>query len=145
MKALSSDRKIKIAVVGCGRISKNHFGSIARHADDMELAAVCDNDPETLQRHVAECGVPGFTSLEELLRQTPCDLVSICTPSGLHPHMVIQAARAGRHVMTEKPMATRWKDGLEMVKACDDAGVRLFVVKQNRRNATLAVAQTGGG
>lgn len=49
----------------------------------------------------------------------------------------IEVASAGKHVMTEKPMATRWQDGLKMVEACDKAGVRLFVVKQNRRNATL--------
>jgi UDP-N-acetyl-2-amino-2-deoxyglucuronate dehydrogenase len=46
-------------------------------------------------------------------------------------------AQAGRHVITEKPMATRWNDGIKMVRACDEAGVRLFVVKQNRLNATL--------
>jgi UDP-N-acetyl-2-amino-2-deoxyglucuronate dehydrogenase len=63
--------------------------------------------------------------------------VALCTPSGLHPEQAIQVARAGRHVMTEKPMATRWNDGLQMVRACDEAGVHLFVVKQNRRNATL--------
>jgi UDP-N-acetyl-2-amino-2-deoxyglucuronate dehydrogenase len=63
--------------------------------------------------------------------------VVLTTPSGLHPSQAIQAAQAGFHVMTEKPMATRWKDGLAMVEACDRAGVELFVVKQNRRNATL--------
>ncbi len=62
------------------------------------------------------------------------DLAVICTPSGIHPQQVVQCAEAGVHVMTEKPMATRWADGLRMVKACDEAGVRLFVVKQNRRN-----------
>jgi UDP-N-acetyl-2-amino-2-deoxyglucuronate dehydrogenase len=74
---------------------------------------------------------------EDLLRESGCDLVSLCTPSGLHAQQAILAARYGRHVMTEKPMATRWQDGLDMVRACDDAGVRLFVIKQNRRNATL--------
>jgi UDP-N-acetyl-2-amino-2-deoxyglucuronate dehydrogenase len=63
--------------------------------------------------------------------------VILTTPSGLHPEQAIEVARAGKHVMTEKPMATRWHDGLRMVKACDDAGVRLFVVKQNRHNETL--------
>ena len=57
--------------------------------------------------------------------------------SQLHPDQAIEIAKAGKHVITEKPMATRWEDGKRMVKACDDAGVRLFVVKQNRRNATL--------
>jgi len=63
--------------------------------------------------------------------------VILATPSGLHPQQAIQVAQAGLHVMTEKPMATRWQDGLRMVRACDEAGVRLFVVKQNRRNKTL--------
>lgn len=130
-------RKIRIAVIGCGRISKNHFGAIQQHSDDLELAAVCDTDPAILADHAARYGVPGYDSLETLLAECPCDIVSICTPSGQHAQQTIIAARAGRHVMTEKPMATRWKDGLAMVRACDEAGVRLFVIKQNRRNATL--------
>jgi UDP-N-acetyl-2-amino-2-deoxyglucuronate dehydrogenase len=65
------------------------------------------------------------------------DAVILTTPSGLHPIQTIQCAEAGFHVITEKPMATKWSDGVEMVKACDMAGVRLFVVKQNRRNATI--------
>jgi predicted dehydrogenase len=72
-----------------------------------------------------------------MLEKEELDLVAICTPSGVHPDQVVMAAKHGVHVMTEKPMATRWQDGVRMVKACDDAGVRLFVVKQNRRNSTL--------
>ena len=56
--------------------------------------------------------------------------------SGLHPAQAI-LAKKGVHVVSEKPMATRYEDGVKMVEACDRAGVRLFVVKQNRRNATL--------
>jgi len=131
------DRKIRIAVVGCGRISANHFGAIERHSDNMELTAVCDSDPEALGRATEKTGVRGFADLDDLLSARVADLVALCTPSGLHPVQTIQAARAGLHVMTEKPMATHWSDGLEMVRECDRAGVRLFVVKQNRRNATL--------
>jgi UDP-N-acetyl-2-amino-2-deoxyglucuronate dehydrogenase len=69
--------------------------------------------------------------------KSKADVVVLATPSGLHPAQAIEAARAGFDVMTEKPMATRWSDGLAMVRACDEAGVRLFVVKQNRRNQTL--------
>lgn len=72
-----------------------------------------------------------------MLEKTDADIVVLTTPSGLHPEQAIEIARSGRHVMTEKPMATRWADAQRMVKACDTAGVRLFVVKQNRRNATL--------
>ncbi|AHE97843.1 Gfo/Idh/MocA family protein [Thioalkalivibrio paradoxus] len=131
------DRKIRIAVVGCGRISKNHFGAIERHAENMELVGVCDTHAPTLEQHENAYKAPGFRSLPELLGSVEPDIISLCSPSGLHPEQTITAARHGVHVMTEKPMATRWQDGVRMVKACDEAGVRLFVVKQNRRNATL--------
>ena len=131
------DRKLRIAIVGCGRISANHFGSIETHQQHLELAAVCDIDPTVMQAHADKYAVPGYLDLEEMLTQERLDLVALCTPSGIHPAQAALAARHGVHVVTEKPMATRWKDGVAMVKACDEAGVRLFVVKQNRRNTTL--------
>lgn len=130
-------RKIRMAVVGCGRISKNHFESIEKHADQLELAAVCDIDDATLAEHARKYKVPGYRHMDEVLDKTQLDLVALCTPSGIHPEQAILAANHKLHVMTEKPMATRWHDGVRMVKACDEAGVRLFVVKQNRRNTTL--------
>jgi UDP-N-acetyl-2-amino-2-deoxyglucuronate dehydrogenase len=136
-KKAITGRRIRIAVIGCGRISTNHFGAIEAHDRALELVAVCDTDPAALQAAAAKYGVPGFDSLGSLLESTDADVVALCTPSGLHPEQAIQVARTGRHVMTEKPMATRWQDGLRMVRACDEAGVQLFVVKQNRRNATL--------
>lgn len=134
---MSVGQKIKIAVVGCGRISKNHFGSIEQLDTEFELVAVCDNNPTVLAAHTAQYKVPGYLSLDELLEKEDIDLVTLCTPSGIHASQTIKAANAKVHVITEKPMATKWEDGLAMVKACDDAGVRLFVVKQNRRNSTL--------
>ena len=135
------DRRIRVAVVGCGRIAANHFAAIEKHADRVELAAVCDNDPRALDNAVAKTGAKGFVDLADLLAENVADLVALCTPSGLHPAQAIMAAHAGSHVMTEKPMATRWTDGLDMVRECDRAGVRLFVVKQNRRNATLQLVK----
>ena len=131
------NRKIRVGIVGCGRISKNHFGSLEVHTEDMELAAVCDIDRNTLDTHTSQYNVPGYSDMEEMLRSEDLDLVSICTPSGIHPDQTELAASYGVNVMTEKPMATRWSDGQRMVRACDKAGVRLFVVKQNRRNSTL--------
>ncbi|MBI5138144.1 MAG: Gfo/Idh/MocA family oxidoreductase [Nitrospirae bacterium] len=131
------DRKIRIGIVGCGRISNNHFSSIEKHSDSLELVAVCDNDPKVLAAHEGKCRVRGYLRLEEMIHKERPDMVALCTPSGLHPDQAALAARNGVHVMTEKPMATRWGDGLRMVRACDEAHVRLFVVKQNRRNATL--------
>jgi len=130
-------RPIRVGVVGCGRISANHFKAIEQHKENLQLAAVCDNDRKALDAARSQYQVTGFASLHEMLAKSDVDLVVLCTPSGLHPSQAIQAAQAGRHVMTEKPMATRWSDGLRMVRACDEAGVHLLVIKQNRRNATL--------
>ena len=131
------NRKIRIAIVGCGRISKNHFGSVEKHNDNLELVAICDTDREVLKRHEEMYQLTGYHKLEDMLETEKLDLVVICTPSGIHAEQTVMAAKHGVHVMTEKPMATRWQDGLRMVKACDEADIRLFVVKQNRRNSTL--------
>ncbi|KEQ13094.1 Gfo/Idh/MocA family protein [Endozoicomonas numazuensis] len=137
MFRIVTDRKIRVALVGCGRISIKHGEAFQRHSSDLELVAVCDTDSSALEKAKAEYQVPGYQKLEELLAREDLDAVSLCTPSGLHPEQTVKAAEAGVHVISEKPMATRWSHGQKMVKACDEAGVRLFVVKQNRRNTTL--------
>jgi len=153
-----TDRRIRIALVGCGRISANHIRAIALHHERAELVAICDTQASRLaqaQALISEAAAeyPGaatnpvvFNSYNALLQanasgSTPVDLVVLATPSGLHPGQVIAAAEAGLHVCTEKPMATRWDDGLAMVRACDAAGVQLFVVKQNRFNSTLQLVK----
>ncbi len=130
-------RRIRVALIGCGRIAQKHLEALERHHDNLELVGVCDVDAEARAEAANRTGAPAFASLADTLEETDADAVILCTPSGLHPSQAIQAAEAGRHVITEKPMATRWADGKRMVEACDNAGVRLFVVKQNRRNATL--------
>ena len=131
------NRKIRIAIVGCGRISANHIKSIEKYADDIDLVSICDSDKTALNKSREHLGVPGYSSLDSMLEKEQLDIVVICTPSGLHPAQTISCARYGVNVITEKPMATRWQDGLDMVKACDEAGVLLMVVKQNRCNPTL--------
>lgn len=131
------DRPIRIAVVGCGRISGKHFEALRAYGEDTQLVGVCDSDSTALSAAEQQTGARGYETLEELLRHSDADMVVLATPSGLHAQQGIMAAQAGRHVITEKPMATRWKDAKDLVRACDTAGVRLFVVKQNRQNATL--------
>lgn len=137
-----TERKIRYALVGCGRIAANHFGAIAQHAGRCELVAVCDIDPRALAKAAESTGAAAFPNLGAMLGGCKADAVIVATPSGLHSEQAIQIARAGRHVITEKPMATRWEDGKRMVAACDAAGVRMFVVKQNRRNATLQLLKS---
>ena len=135
------DRKLRLALVGCGRISKNHIEALKQHADRAEWVAVCDTHSESLVRAAADTGAPGYSSLDDLLANSRPDLVVLATPSGLHPQQAIRVAQAGCHVLSEKPMATKWDEGVAMVRACRDAGVKLFVVKQNRLNATLQLVK----
>ena len=126
-------KTFRIALVGCGRISKNHFEAIDK-IDGLELVAVSDADPERAKRAGLEWKVPYFSSYEKMLAESNADVVTIATPSGLHPEQGIAAAKAGKHVVMEKPMAISLTGADALVHACDKAGVQLFVVKQNRLN-----------
>jgi UDP-N-acetyl-2-amino-2-deoxyglucuronate dehydrogenase len=136
-----TDRRIRFAIVGCGRIFANHAAALAQHGPRAELVAVCDNRPEALAAAVTRTGARGFASLAQLLHaqeQRPlADVLVLATPSGLHPRQAMAGARAGLHVLSEKPMATKWQEGMDMVRVCREAGVKLFVVKQNRLNPTV--------
>ena len=142
-----TDRPIRFALVGCGRISANHFEALRQHAERAQLVAVCDNQAAALAAAVAKTGAAGYDSLDALLAGCNADIVTLATPSGLHPRQAMAVAAAGRHVLSEKPMATKWDDGVAMVRACRDAGVKLFVVKQNRLNPTMQLlkAAVDGG
>jgi len=131
------DRKIRVAIVGCGRISKNHFKSIEKNKNNIKLVSICDVQPSVLSEHELKYGVNGYINLSDMLENEELDLVAICTPSGIHANQTELCARYGTNVMSEKPMATIWSDGIRMVKSCEEANVRLFVVKQNRKNSTL--------
>ena len=135
------DRKVRFAIVGCGRIAANHFSALDTHAERAELVGVCDTDPQALHRAVTRTGAHGYPHLRDLLSATHADIIVLATPSGLHARQAVECTQSGFHVLTEKPMATRWQDALEMVRAADQAGKFLFVVKQNRRNATLQLLQ----
>jgi UDP-N-acetyl-2-amino-2-deoxyglucuronate dehydrogenase len=132
----SPQKSFRIALVGCGRIARNHVEAI-KLIEGLELVGACDTDEERAKALAEPLGIPAYTSYEKMLAEVDCDVVAIATPSGLHPGQGVLAARAGKHVVTEKPMAISLKGADELVKACDDAGVNLFVVKQNRLNAPI--------
>ena len=129
-------REFRVALVGCGRISANHFDAIAR-VDGLTLTAVCDRDPARAKAAGERTGVPWYSDYATMLAEAPCDIVTVATPSGLHPEHGILAARAGKQVISEKPMAISLESADALMQACEASGVRLFVVKQNRLNATV--------
>ena len=133
---MTARREFDVALVGCGRISRNHFEAIAK-VPGLRLAAVCDVVAARAREAGERLGVPWYASYAEMLAAVPSDLVTVATPSGLHPEHGIVAARAGRHVVSEKPMAISLDGADALVRACDEAGVHLFVVKQNRLNPPI--------
>ena len=135
------DRPISFALVGCGRISENHIAALQVHAARAQLVAVCDTDPAALSKAQQRTGAAGFVNLNALLKGCDADVVVLATPSGLHSRQAMEAARDGRHVLSEKPMATKFEDGQAMVRECRENGVKLFVVKQNRLNGTVQIVK----
>ena len=133
---MAAEKTFRIALVGCGRISKNHFDAIDK-IDGLELVAVCDVDLTRAEQAAKERGVECFTSYEKMLKESKADVITIATPSGLHTDQGVAAARAGKHVVMEKPMAISLTGADALVQACDKAGVQLFVVKQNRLNPPI--------
>ena len=147
-------KKIKsLALVGCGRISRNHLKAILFLNKRVELVGIIDTNQDLLgetlnfikefSKERIEIKLPKTYKdydyfLDSIERNNHnIDLIIICTPSGLHPEQVIKAASKKINVCTEKPMATNWESGLKMVKVCQENNIKLFVVKQNRFNKTL--------
>jgi len=136
MSQPKAGKEFRVALVGCGRISKNHFDAI-RKVEGLHLTAVCDVVEDRARAAGEEHGVRWFTNYADMLREAECDVVTIATPSGLHSAQGIAAAKAGKHVVTEKPMAITLEQADALVAATDAADVRLFVVKQNRLNPSV--------
>jgi UDP-N-acetyl-2-amino-2-deoxyglucuronate dehydrogenase len=120
---------IRYGIVGCGHIAKRHVAAIAA-VEEAQLVAVCDTQPARLLEFVKK-GIQGFTNVTEMLK-IEIDVVCICTPSGLHSPLTIQAAVAKKHVIVEKPMALTLAEADQMIAACEQNGVKLAVVHPNR-------------
>jgi len=133
---------IKFGLLGCGRIAKRHSELLGGgHIAGAELVAVCDEVRERADAIAGRFGVTAFYDIDEFLGRKDMQAVSVLTPSGMHPTHAIAAARAGKHVVVEKPMALRLEDADTMIRACDAAAVKLFVVKQNRFNVPVIKAR----
>ena len=131
--------KIKFAIVGCGRIAQRHAEHINTYGI---LSAVCDVVPERAQTLADKYKARVYASIEELLfAEKGIDVVSICSPNGLHASHAIKALKAGFHVLCEKPMAISVHDCGEMIKAAEKANRRLFAIKQNRFNPPVAAVK----
>lgn len=129
---------LKFALLGCGRIAKRHAELLGNsQIENAELVAVCDIVEEKAKKIGEQFGVPYFSDMHEMLSKIDVDVVSVLTESGYHAQHVIQIVKYRKHIVVEKPMALTLDDADAMIKACDEAGAKLFVVKQNRFNVPV--------
>lgn len=131
--------KLNFAIVGCGRIAERHAEQIARLAT---LRAVCDIVESKANQLGHKYGSKVYVNIDDLLlNEKDLDVVSICSPNGLHAEHSIKVFRNGIHVLCEKPMAISVFDCGEMIKEAERANKRLFIVKQNRYNPPVLVTK----
>jgi len=124
--------KLRFAIIGCGRIASRHAEQINLIA---ELVAVCDTNEAKAVAFGRNYGAKVYFDYDNLLlKEKEIDVITVCTPNGLHAEHSIKAFRRGFHVLCEKPMAINVYDCGEMIKEAEKANKRLFVVKQNRYN-----------
>jgi len=127
---------LRFAIVGCGRVAPRHAQSLAE-LDSARLVAVADVLEPRAQHFARTYGPEPYTDYRRLLDRPDVDVVCICTPSGLHAPMAIEALAAGKHVLVEKPIALSLHDADRMIAAAAGAGRRLGVVLQNRHNPPM--------
>lgn len=131
--------KIKFAIVGCGRIAQRHAEHINTYG---QLVAVCDIVESKAKVLAEKYDCSAYNSIEALLNgDIDIDVISICSPNGLHARHSIKSLNSGRHVLCEKPMAINVHDCGEMIKAAERNNKRLFAIKQNRFNPPVAAVK----
>ncbi|MFM1913801.1 MAG: hypothetical protein RIR51_1653 [Bacteroidota bacterium] len=132
--------KINFAIVGCGRIGNRHAEHIANNGS---LKAVCDIDISKAKVLEKKYKANAYETLEDLLdNEKDLDVVSVCTPNGLHALHSIKILNAGFNVLCEKPMAINVHDCGEMIKAAERNNKRLFAIKQNRFNPPVSAVKS---
>ena len=130
---------MKYAIIGCGRIAKNHLAAAV--ACGLEIAAVCDLLPDAMQRLLdgseaaARYAPARSTDHRRMLEETAPKLVAIATDSGAHAQLALDCIAAGAHVILEKPMAMSLGDADRIISAAESAGVKIAVCHQNRFNS----------
>ena len=124
---------VRVGVIGCGGISRVHIAALME-MPNARIVAVCDIRPDRLKEAAEKTGAEPMTDWKALIDRDDIDIVHILTPHYLHAPMAIYALRAGKHVLTEKPMATTIDDALQMIREADKAAGTLNVIFQNRYN-----------
>ena len=137
-RGMQGYQMIKFALVGCGRIASRHADILGNgQVEGARLVAVCDIVAEKAKTFGFRYGVPYFTDIDQMARDVDLDAFVVLTESGRHAEHVIKLAHYSKHILVEKPMALTLEDADTMIRACDEKGIKLFVIKQNRFNVPV--------
>jgi len=131
-----SDDRVGLGLLGAGLIAPFHARAL-RASGKTRLVAVADTNRERVDRLAAEFSCAPYYGLDEMLANPEIQAVNILTPNHLHHEAVIRAARAGKHVLVEKPPAMSLREVDEMSAACSQAGVKIGVMLQCRSRQSI--------
>ena len=124
---------LRVGLIGTGGISNRHMDAYLRYPDRVCVMAVCDIVPALAEAYAEKTSVEAiYTDVDDMLSNADIDAVDICTGHASHAPLAIAAAKAGKHVLTEKAMAHTLTDCRAMIEAADDAGVTLMVAQHLR-------------
>ena len=138
---MASDRVHGVAVVGVGNIAAAHVDAVSR-LPNARLVGVASRTHERARAFAQLHGTEAYAGLDALLADDAVDVVAVCTPSGAHLEPAVAAARAGKHVVVEKPLEVTRQRARAIVDAADDAGVRLATIFMSRfADANVALKQ----
>jgi UDP-N-acetyl-2-amino-2-deoxyglucuronate dehydrogenase len=133
------DEKVKFAIIGCGRIAERHAEHISKYG---QLIAVCDIINEKAISFSKKFNAIPYTDVTQMLQnEQDIEVVSICSPNGLHAIHSILALNHGYNVLCEKPLAIDVNDCGSMIQAAEKANKRLFAIKQNRFNPPVVAVK----
>ncbi len=130
-------KKLKIGLLGCGRISDYHFDAIKNNSEEIELVAICDINEKNLKSATKKTGAHPYSSLKEMIKNETLDCISICTPNGFHFENAKQILKSKINVIVEKPLTLSYSEGEKLFKLAKKVNKKIFLIHQNRLNPTI--------
>lgn len=125
-------KPLKIGVIGCGSIAKHRHIPEYMANEHAEIVAVCDIVKDRAEEMADQIGAKAYTDYKDLLKDESIEAVSVCTPNALHAPISVDALKAGKHVLCEKPMATSTEEAEAMIVAANEAGRKLMIGHNQR-------------
>jgi predicted dehydrogenase len=136
-------KKTKFALIGCGNVAKKHVEVIQNILQGAEIAGFCDVEIDRAEKFARQFNLPAFSSAKEMMEKIgdEIDIVDVLTPSGMHHKTIMDIVEYGKTIVVEKPIALRLDEAYDIIRACNERRIKIFVVHQNRYNLPVLKAR----